>query len=133
MKTSGVGLLDRNDLLRANSQISQYDAVEPVNRREMNGLIPEELHYLQLCDDAVHGAIFVCDKELVNATAEDLNGLGEIAIGIQVDQGFFPADWLDFSEGYALALLGLGDDLIVKRDLTLLWLCEADDDQQVGV
>jgi hypothetical protein len=116
-------------LLGASSKISQYHSIQAIDGREVDGFGPKELHHLQLRDDANNMARLVGHQELMDAAAQNLNRLREVAVGLQIDKSLLSADLLDISERYTLTLLSLVDDAVEELNLSFFGLRKANDDE----
>ncbi len=125
--------LDGNGLVGADLEVPQQARVQPLNGREVDGLVPEELDEAQLGEDADDVAGLADDQNPVDAAPKRLDGLVESRIGRQRHQFLFSRECLDLPQRDVLLGLGLFGDLVVQADMFLVRIREADHHQEVGV
>lgn len=102
---------------------------------ETLSVLPEELHQSQLREDANNiGSTLLSDEYPMYPTAKDFYGLGQVCCVGKRDQWLLvAANVFDILERDWLPLSSLLGKLIKGRNVSFVWVCEADHEEEVGI
>jgi hypothetical protein len=128
-----IHLLDSNDVIRANLEVSQVLTIELFDDGEVSAILPEEADQTALTEKTCDLAAVVGDHNTVKALSEDINGSNKISSTRQEGQGLFLSPIFDAAERNGLAFTSLLSELDKVGDVVLIWSRKANDHEEIRI
>lgn len=125
--------LDGYDVVGSDAEIAQNEGVQAINSREVDALVPEELHQFELAEDAGDFSRGTAHQNTMDATAKHLDGLVKSFIEWQGDERLLPANRLNVPNRNGVSFGGFAGNFIVQGNLVFVRSGAADNDEKVGI